>query len=83
MGGVSFMVNGKLVARAHSTGDMMLRCKPEMTEELLLKKGAHRFEMKGKPMKGWLLISPAGTDDTKDLKNWITLAIQSIDKNTA
>lgn len=77
MGGVSFMVNGKMCVGAHSGNGMLLRCEPEMTEELLLKKGARRFEMKGKNnMKGWLIITPEGTGSKKDFDYWITLAIE-------
>jgi hypothetical protein len=54
MGGISFMVNGKMRIRAHTDNEMMLRCEPEITDELLLKKGVRRFEMKGKNnMKVW------------------------------
>lgn len=76
MGGLSFMVNGKMCVRAHRNDELMLRCKPEMTDELLLKKGARRFEMKGKSnMKGWLLISPEGTSSKEDFKYWMKVAI--------
>lgn len=76
MGGVSFMVNGKMCVRAHSDGNLMMRCPPENTEELLTKKGASRFVMKGKPMmKGWLVISPEGTDNNKDFNFWVKTAV--------
>lgn len=75
MGGISFMMNGKMLVRAHSDGTMMLRCKPEMTELLLQKKGVTRFEMKGKPMmKGWLLIHQEGMEKQKDFDDWIKVA---------
>ncbi len=76
MGGISFMLNGKMLVRAHSDGNMMLRCKPEMTEELVQKNGVSRFEMKGKPMmKGWLLIHPEGTRNQRDFDYWIGVAL--------
>jgi TfoX N-terminal domain len=81
MGGISFMVAGKMCVRAHSNGEMMLRCDPARTEELLLKKGAARFEMKGKPaMKGWLLVGTEGTRNKKDFDNWIGIALSYTEK---
>ena len=75
MGGISFMVNGKMCVRA-IRDEIMLRCAPEMTDELLTKKGARRFEMKGKPMmKGWLLIANEGTNSNKDFDFWMNIAL--------
>jgi hypothetical protein len=76
MGGISFMVDGKMCVRAHTDNDMMLRCDPVMTEELLLKKGAKRFEMRGRTtMKGWLVISEEGIKNKKDFDYWISIAL--------
>ena len=38
MGRLSFTLNGKMCVRVNNN-DMMIRCQPEMTEELLYKKG--------------------------------------------
>jgi hypothetical protein len=74
-GGISFMINDKMCVRVDKE-DIMLRCEPEQTEELLLKRGARRFEMKGKPMmKGWLLIGPEGTNSKKDFDYWMLIAL--------
>lgn len=80
MGGISFMVNGKMCVRAAGE-EIMLRCEPGMTEELLARKGARRFVMKGKPMmKGWLVISPEGFNSKKDFDYWIKIALDYNDK---
>src|SRR5579859_5388787 len=77
MGGVSFMLHGKLLVRAHSDGNMMLRCEPDLTDELLQKKGVKRFEMKNKPlMNGWLLITAEGLESKNDLDSWIGIALE-------
>ncbi len=76
MGGISFMKKGHVVVRAHSDGSMMLRCDPEMTDDLLRKKGAQRFAMKGKAnMRGWLIITAEGTATDKALAFWIDVAL--------
>ena len=53
------MVNDKMCVGVDKD-DLMLRCEPEMTDKLLLKKGVRLFDLSGKPMKGWLLIAPEG-----------------------
>ena len=80
-GGIAFMVNDKMCVGVDKD-DLMLRCEPDMTDELLKKKGVRMFDLTGKPMKGWLLIGPEGTNSKKDLDHWIKLALES-NKNVA
>ena len=81
-GGIAFIVNDKMCIGVDKD-DIMLRCIPEMTDELLSKKGARQFDLTGKPMKGWLLISPDATDNKKDFDFWIKLAIEANKKATS
>ena len=75
MGGLSFMRNGKLCVRVQGD-DLMIRCEPGMTDTLLARKGARRYEMKGKTnMKGWLLVGPEGTKNQQDFEFWIGIAV--------
>src|SRR5258706_13964796 len=61
IGGLAFMVNGKLYVGVYGSGEMMVRCDPQMTDELLTKKGVRRGGRGGKLMKrGWLLIGHEG-----------------------
>jgi TfoX/Sxy family transcriptional regulator of competence genes len=75
-GGVAFMVNDKMCVGVDKD-DLILRCDPEMTDELLKKKGVRPFDLTGRPMKGWLLVSPDGTNGKSDLDTWITFALDS------
>lgn len=76
MGGISFIINGKMCVRAHRNKELMLRCEPAMTDQLLLKNGAKRFEMKGRSnMKGWLIITPEGLSSKDDFDYWMNVAI--------
>jgi TfoX/Sxy family transcriptional regulator of competence genes len=81
-GGIAFMVNDKMCLGVDKD-DIMLRCEPEMTDELLLKKGARPFDLTGKPMKGWLLISPEETAGKKDFDYWVNIAVEANKKATA
>lgn len=71
MGGLTFMLNGKLFVRVQDN-DLLVRCRPEMTDGLLTKKGAERYTMKGRAnMKGWLLVGPEGTQLQDDFDFWM------------
>jgi TfoX/Sxy family transcriptional regulator of competence genes len=75
-GGIAFMVNEKMCLGVDKD-DVMLRCEPEQTDELLTKHGVRIFNLTGKPMKGWLLIGPEASSGKKNLGYWINLAIES------
>ena len=82
MGGLSFMRNGKLCVRVQGD-DLMIRCEPGMTDTLLTRRGARRYEMKGKTdMKGWLLIGPEGTENQQDFKFWMDTAVDFNTRST-
>ncbi|MBK5278325.1 MAG: TfoX/Sxy family protein [Bacteroidia bacterium] len=81
-GGVAFLVNAKMCVGVNQD-DMMLRCEPEMPDELLSKKGARPFDLTGKLMKGWLLIGTNGTKNQKDFDWWIKTAVEGNKKLTA
>ena len=81
-GGIAFMVNEKMCLGVDKD-DIMLRCDPEMTDELLSKKGARPFDLTGKPMKGWLLVSADGASSKKDFDFWVKIAVEANKKATA
>lgn len=81
-GGIAFMINNKMCIGVDKD-DIMIRCTPEMNDELLSKKGIRPFDLTGKPMKGWLLVSPEGTKSKKEFDSWIQIAIESNKKVTS
>ncbi len=75
-GGIAFMLNDKMCIGVDKD-DIMLRCEKEDTDELLKKKGAKVFDLSGgRPMKGWLLVSPEGTKSQKDFDWWLNKDIE-------
>ncbi|WP_128548078.1 TfoX/Sxy family protein [Larkinella soli] len=75
MGGLSFMIDDKLVVHVQDN-DLMIRCEKTMTDELLDRPGARPYTMKGKgALKGWLLIDPGGTTRQADLMTWLTVTL--------
>ncbi len=80
-GGIAFMINDKMCVGVDKN-DLMIRCTPEMNDELLSKKGVRPFDLTGKPMKGWLLVSPEGMKSKQEFEWWIQLALESNRKVT-
>lgn len=74
MGGVAFMVDNKMCVGVVKD-EMMARIDPDLYDDALEKHGCHPMDFTGKPMKGWVFISPEGIDKVKDLEYWIGLAL--------
>jgi hypothetical protein len=36
---------------------------------------AHPFDMTGRPMTGWVMVSPAGCADEQQLRAWVNLGL--------
>lgn len=75
-GGIAFMIDDKMCIGVDKN-DIIIRCAPEETDELLSKKGARIFDLSGsRPMKGWVLVGPEGIGVKKDFDWWISKAIE-------
>lgn len=74
MNGLTFMVNGKMCVGILKD-DLMVRLNPEIYENALQKKGCREMDFTGRPMKGFVFVSPKGTGNKKDLSYWIGLAL--------
>ena len=74
MGGLTFMVNGKMCIGVLKD-DLMVRLDPDVYETALKKKGCRPMDFTGKPMKGFVFVGPKGTAHKKDLNYWLDLAL--------
>ena len=74
MGGLTFMVNGKMCVGILKD-DLMVRLDPEVYETALQKTGCREMNFTGRPMKGFVFVGPEGTEEKADLDYWIELAI--------
>lgn len=82
-GGLTFMVNEKMAAVAKATGALMVRCDPDVTDDLLQRTGAEWPEMRGRPMtKGWIVVQPSGIGSKKDVDFWLKQALAYNAKST-
>ncbi len=74
MGGLTFMVNGKMCVGILKD-ELMVRLDPAIYDNALKKKGCREMNFTGKPMKGFVFVDSKGTDNHKDLDYWIDLAL--------
>ena len=74
MGGLTFMVNGKMCVGVH-TDEIMCRIDPEIQDEALKHKGARVMDFTGKPMRGFVFVKKDGVKSEKDFSYWINLAL--------
>ena len=74
MGGLAFMVNNKMCVGIISE-DLMARIDPAAYESAIEKKGCREMNFTGRPMKGFVFISPEGTRTKKDLEYWVKLSL--------
>ena len=69
-GGICFMVSGNMCCGV-AKEDMMVRVGPGGHEEALTQPGARPMDITGRPMKGFVLVGPKGTEEDDDLKRWV------------
>ena len=69
-GGIAFLVSGNMACGVMSE-DLMVRMERAAADALETEPGARRFDMGGRPMKGWLLVAPEATADDGDLERWV------------
>lgn len=74
-GGVGYLINGNMALGVLGS-DLIVRFGPERQSEISAKPHTHPFDMTGRAMKGWIMVSPAGLELEQDLKNWMELGIQ-------
>src|SRR5258706_3045070 len=58
-GGVAFLLNGNMCVGLHGK-ELIVRLDPEETDRVLERPHTRIFDMTGRPMKGWILVKPAG-----------------------
>jgi TfoX/Sxy family transcriptional regulator of competence genes len=74
MGGLTFMLNDKMCVGIMKD-NLMVRIAPEVYESSLEKRGCHIMDFTGRPLKGFVLVSPEGIKSKSDFEYWINLAL--------
>jgi TfoX/Sxy family transcriptional regulator of competence genes len=69
-GGVGFMLQGNMATGIYKN-DLIVRVGPDRYEEAVKEPHVKEFDITGRPMKGWIMVSPEGTEDDQDLADWV------------
>lgn len=80
MGGLIFMVNGKMcvgvdIDKKTGLDRLMVRVGKASHDQLIFKNGSREMDFTGKVMRGFLFIAPDGFDSESDLDFWIEKAL--------
>ena len=75
-GGIGFLIAGNMACGVHGE-DLIVRVERDESDELIESEaGARKFDMTGRPMRGWMLVAPEATADDRDLERWVRRAEQ-------
>jgi hypothetical protein len=75
-GGLAFLVGGKMVASASGQGDLLVRCDPAATGELLKREDVAVAQMGRRTMSaGWLRVTGEGVANPDTLDFWLSAAL--------
>ncbi len=75
MGGLTFMVNSKMCIGIVKN-DLMARINPDIHDQAIEKNGCREMDFTGKPMKGYVFVSPEAVESEKELSYWVNLALE-------
>lgn len=74
-GGIAFLVSGNMCVGVHGR-DMIVRLEPAETERALAQPHTRRFDLTGRPMRGWILVQPEGLTGEAALGTWLRTALK-------
>lgn len=69
-GGLAYLSHGKMFAGILN-GDLVVRVGPEANDEALRRPHTRPMDFTGRPMKGYVYVSPAGTRGAASLTSWL------------
>lgn len=69
-GGVCYLLNGNMACGVLNE-DLIVRVGPEKYEDFLKFPHARKFDITGRPMKGWVMVSYGGHESDEDLSEWV------------
>ena len=74
MGGLTFMVNGKMCVGIVKD-ELMVRLNPDIHDKAIEQNGCREMDFTGKPMKGYVFVVTEAIESEKALAYWLGLAL--------
>ena len=78
-GGIGFLLQGNMACGVHGE-NLIVRVDPAEYEEILSQQHVKPFDMTGKPMKGWIFVTPEGVAREEELEKWIEKGVEFASK---
>jgi TfoX/Sxy family transcriptional regulator of competence genes len=75
-GGLAFLIAGNMAVGIANTGELMVRVGPEATDDALAEPHTRLFDMGGRPMRGWILVSREGARTEVELVGWVRRGVR-------
>ena len=75
-GGLAFLLRGNMAVGLSGGGELMVRVGPDGTHAALARRHTRLFDMTGRPMRGWILVAPAGVKTERQLAAWVSRGVQ-------
>jgi hypothetical protein len=72
-GGICHLLNGNMFCGVHKDF-LILRLGPDRADQALKLPQVRPFDITGRPMKGWVMVSEDGFINDRDLNNWLEQA---------
>ena len=76
-GGLAFLIDGKMAVSASSKGGLLLRIDPTLTDVLVIEPHVRPFEMRGRPLDGWLRVDVEVLETDDELRRWVSHGVSN------
>lgn len=77
-GGLAFLVDGAMAIAASGEGGALVRVDPAEGDRLVATTSAEFAVMRGRPMSGWLRVSPEHLGTRRDLDAWVRRGVSYV-----
>jgi TfoX/Sxy family transcriptional regulator of competence genes len=74
-GGVGFLLSGNMACGVHKDS-LIVRIPPEATAATLKRPHTRPFDITGRPMQGWILVSGEGCKSPRTLGTWVSQSLE-------
>lgn len=74
-GGLAFLLRGNMCCGVHGE-ELIVRLAAEDAERVLSEPHVRVFDLTGRPMKGWLLVTPKALTTDVALRKWLNAGVE-------
>ena len=76
-GGLCFLLFGNMVCGIIKE-DLIVRVGVDKYAEMLKMPHTRKFDLTGKPLKGWVMVLPEALDTDEELNDWVQMAVSFV-----